>query len=512
MVTRKEFVSGFSWNTLTVVFQVVIQLAYTGALARLIPQSSFGLMGIVLGLMGFAEIFSQVGIGPALIQRKEVHGQHITGAFYTALLLGVTFTLTFIGLSPLISDLYGMPALREIIPVVCTSFTISALAVVPRSMMMKEMRFRRFFIASLISIIGGNLVIGLTLAWLGYGVWAYVWALFGQNTLMTIALWYFQPVAVQGKWQWKYTRELIGYGAGSTLFNALNYLATKLDVMLVPYALKGNAPELSEPKAIEASLYERANYIMTQPVTIMAKLSDSVLFSGMSKMQEEHKRLARTIRLAIAMLSTLLIPMVVFTVFYAGDVLQIWLGKEFLAATPILVVLFVAMYFRVVSKIGDSLLRAKGYLVWGSVVKAIYLAMIATGIAFAASHSMVAVAWTIVTATGIHCVMNLWLVHRIVKLGMRAVLRAVLPGLVLGVITALVCAVLYLVGQRIDVPAVISLLIGMTAVGAILFIWVMFFPWVLSVGSENLLNLLPEKIYSIPPMRLLKRRLKGRTS
>jgi O-antigen/teichoic acid export membrane protein len=64
--------TSFSWKTLTVVLQVVIQLAYTGLLARMVAKDSFMLMGIVLGIMGFAEIFSQVGVGPALIQRKEV--------------------------------------------------------------------------------------------------------------------------------------------------------------------------------------------------------------------------------------------------------------------------------------------------------------------------------------------------------------------------------------------------------------------------------------------------------
>jgi len=94
--TKEQMATSFSWNTLTVVLQVVIQLAYTGLLARLVSKDSFMLMGIVLGIMGFAEIFSQVGVGPALVQRKEVHQQHINGAFYTAVLLGLSFTLLFI--------------------------------------------------------------------------------------------------------------------------------------------------------------------------------------------------------------------------------------------------------------------------------------------------------------------------------------------------------------------------------------------------------------------------------
>lgn len=221
-----------------------------------------------------------------MIQRKEVHQQHLNGAFYTAVILGVSFTLLFILLAQPIATFYHLQELRDITMVVASSFTISAIAVVPRSMMMKHMRLKTMFKASMISIVGGNVIVGLTLAWMGWNVWAYVWALFTQNALMTLALWYYEPVKLTVRWEWKYTRELIRYGAGSTLFNALNYLATKMDVMLVPRFLRGGAPELDlTQKKTLASYYERSSYAMTQPITVMGKLSDSVLFSGMSRMQ-----------------------------------------------------------------------------------------------------------------------------------------------------------------------------------------------------------------------------------
>ena len=63
MSTTKQMLHGFSWNTLTVVLQVFIQLIYTAIMARWIAPADFAMMGVVLSMMGFAEIFSQVGIG-----------------------------------------------------------------------------------------------------------------------------------------------------------------------------------------------------------------------------------------------------------------------------------------------------------------------------------------------------------------------------------------------------------------------------------------------------------------
>ncbi|MFM7729168.1 MAG: lipopolysaccharide biosynthesis protein, partial [Flavobacteriales bacterium] len=434
MSTKEQMATGFSWNTLTVVLQVVIQLAYTGLLARLVVKDSFMLMGIVLGIMGFAEIFSQVGVGPALIQRKEVHQQHINGAFYTAVILGLSFTLLFLPLAGVIASFYELPELKSITQVVCTSFIISAVAVVPRSMMMKNMRFKTMFKASMVSIVGGNLIVGLTLAYLGWDVWAYVWALFAQNALMTLALWYYEPVRITARWEWKYTRELIRYGAGSTLFNALNYLATKLDVLLVPRALRGDMPELSALQRNIASYYERASYAMTQPITIMGKLSDSVLFSGMSRMQEDTERLQKTMTLATSLLATILIPSSVFVFFFSDELITLWLGNDYLETATILKVLFLAVLFRSLSKLGDSLLRAKDAVYQGSLFKAIYVICIACGIWVGTRYGMTGAAWGIVIATIIHYIMNMLMSTRLIRLSWGQLLKAWAPGILLGLV------------------------------------------------------------------------------
>ncbi|NBX51493.1 lipopolysaccharide biosynthesis protein, partial [bacterium] len=70
----------------------------------------------------------RVGIGPALVQRKEIDQHHINSGFFSALIPGIIFTIIFIVLAPLIASFYRLEELTDIVRVVCTSFTISALA------------------------------------------------------------------------------------------------------------------------------------------------------------------------------------------------------------------------------------------------------------------------------------------------------------------------------------------------------------------------------------------------
>jgi O-antigen/teichoic acid export membrane protein len=437
MSTTKEMVRGFSWNTVTVVLQVVIQLVYTAIMARWIAPEDFAMMGVVLSMMGFAEIFSQVGIGPAIIQRKNTEQRHVNGAFWTALALGLFFTLGFVLCAPWLAKVYAMPRLELITQVVSTSFVISALGVVPRSFLMKKLAFKSFFFASMVSIVGGNLIIGLTLAYAGYGVWAYVWALFAQNALMTIAMWFAHPISIGWNETKKGIKDLLHYGAGSTLFNALNYAATKVDVTLVPLGLPAQ-------QWTYAGWYERSAYVVSLPITIMAKLSDNVLFSGMSKMQDDWERLRRMVIIMTNALSIAIIPTSIWVIFNASFVMELYLGEQYSGAGIILQYLFVGVIFRTLNRVSDALLRAKDATFRASWIKGIYVSLMVLGTWFAIPFGVDKVGLIIAFTTMIHYLMGAWLGQKVIQGNFFEVLWVSRYGIMLGIVVAMGCFILQL--------------------------------------------------------------------
>lgn len=477
-------------------------MIYTGILARMVSQDSFALMGVVLSIMGFAEIFSQVGIGPAIIQRKDLHDQHLTGAFYTSLALGALFTLGFIVSAPLIAKGYAIPELEPIIQVVCTSFTISALAVVPRSMMLKEMKFKNFFIAGMISIVGGNLIVGLTLAYAGWDVWAYVWALFAQNALMTISFWLLQPTKISFKWEWNYTQELLAYGGASSLFNALNYAATKVDVLLLPkYA--NQLPASSRTPLDTAGLYERSAYVMSLPITIMAKLSDNVLFSGMSKMQDQQARLRRLILIGNQFLGILVIPVCVFISFYSEAIITLYLGPNYEDAAEVLQVLFIAIIFRTLTRLTDSLLRAVNAVLRGSIIKAFYLIIMIVGVVIAIPYGIKTIAWSIVATTAIHYFMSIFLSQRLIHISVFKQIGALIPGILIGAFNVAVLFTLDFISIFHQSPHFIQLLIGALVWGISTLALVLAFPKILRANGIHPSEFLPKKILQLPLLNRL---------
>ncbi len=484
MSERKQWISSFSWNSLTVVLQVVIQLLYTAVMARWIAPADFAMMGVVISMMGFAEIFSQVGIGPAIIQRKQIEQHHINGAFWTAVALGASFTLLFVGMAPWLSHIYHMPRLTLITQVVSTSFFISALGVVPRSFMMKQMAFKTFFKASMVSIIGGNLLVGLTLAFLGWGVWAYVWALFAQNALMTLAYWWYTPIRVGWAGVKRGTKDLLHYGVGSTLFNALNYAATKVDVTLVPLGLGPQQWKM-------AGWYERSAYVVSLPITIMAKLSDNVLFSGMSKMQEERERLKRLVVLTTHVLALAIIPASVWVIFHAEWLMTFYLGDQYAGSGIILQYLFVAVIFRTLNRVSDALLRAVNATFQASWIKLVYVAMMALGTWYALPFGVQYVGLAIAMSTAIHFIMGAWMGQKMIDGALWEVLYVTRFAWFLG---AIVAVEQVMVKVFFPVSPMASAIFGLLLFGTtMLFIILKKSSW-LGGDGINPIQFLPERI------------------
>ena len=441
------------WQTLSVGVQIVLQLIFSAALARLLTPSDFGVMAIALVVVGVVEIFAQIGIGPALVQRKDLSDTDIRTAFYTSAVLGILCFAALFAAAPAIGSLYAektggtTDVLVEVLRVVALSFVISGFTLVPRSLLIRRMAFDRLFRSSLAAMLLGNLVIGLGLAWAGSGVWAYVLALLSQNALLGVFNWFQAPHSIRGLPSAASLRSMLGYGARSTLFNLGNYAATKVDTLVVSLSsslslslslsLSSSASLSAEGGGWAATgIYDRAAYLYSLPITVLGKLSDNVLFSGMSALQDRREELARTVRNGMQMLALVVVPATVFLTAFAGDLTVVFLGPAFAASGPIAAILFSGLAFRALAKLGDATVRATDLLVPAVVLKGVFVAAIAGGAwgAVSSGAGLAGVAWAVTLATVAQCVGMAVLVRRAVGSAAFAGGRPLVPGLVLGAV------------------------------------------------------------------------------
>jgi len=423
MTTEPRFGSSLKWQSVNVTAQVILQLCFIAALARLIPTDAFGVMAIALVVVGIIEIFAQVGIGPALIQNSNVKEEHKRTAFVFSLGLGVIFFLGTYLSAPFIASFYDQPLLIDVLRWIALSFIISGASVVPRSMLIKEMRFKSLFFCSSIAMILGNLIVGLTFAYNGYGIWAYVIALLSQNTLLGIGYWIVSPSPVGILIDNKALREMVGYGGRSTVFNILNYAASKVDTMVVG---------ATTSNWTLTGLYDRSSYLMGLPVTVLGKLGDSVLFSGMSMMQDNRVRLKATVLSAVHGVILLVLPLTTLLISRSEDFTVILLGSSYLQAVPIVTILFSCVALRSFIKIGDATMRATDHLAIGAIIKLGFLISVGVGTWWYMQDSNVLrVAWVVAFSTLVQTgAIALWLIFSL-KIRVNTLSSIMLPGVYL---------------------------------------------------------------------------------
>ncbi len=415
------FSRSVQWQTLNVGVQIVIQLAFVRYLGEILTPSEWGLVGVVLGFAGLLEIFAQLGVGPSLIQRKDLTRNQVSAAFWFSFFQGMAFCALVYFSAPAISNWFEKPEMEPVMRWVAFSFLIASLALVPRSMLIRRMDFRSLFWSSLIAMGLGTGAFGIWAASAGWGVYAYIGALLVQNALLGINYWCRSGLRVSLLPQIREATSLLRYGATSTIFNFLNYAASKLDLLVLDKFL---------PTAQDAivGVYERSVYLMNTPVTVLGKLSDSVLFSGMSGVQDEQQRLRHIFYSGLYVVTTLVLPGVVLLELFMKDVVLILVGSKLIDVVPYARILVLAILFRSWIKVCDAVVRAVDAIVPATAIKACFCIMVACSAWLGAITELNMLCIGMVIATTIQAVAMLLLTQRHVRFEWPMLLRLVLPG------------------------------------------------------------------------------------
>jgi O-antigen/teichoic acid export membrane protein len=158
---------GMLWTFSGTGVQAAAQLGTTMVLARLLRPADFGLMGAAAVVIALSQIVSQVGVGPAIIQRRELHPTHIRVATTLSLALGLLLGAVVYFGAPLIAGFYRMPDVEPVLRAVALLFPLDGLNTVARSILARELRFRLYVAAELGSFLLGYAPVGILLAWSG---------------------------------------------------------------------------------------------------------------------------------------------------------------------------------------------------------------------------------------------------------------------------------------------------------------------------------------------------------
>lgn len=172
---RKSIKVNLIWKLLERGCSQGITLIITVILARILEPEEFGTIALMLVLINLLQVFTDSGMGSALIQKKDVRDVDYSTALYFNIFLCIAVYGLIYLLAPAIAEYYHDVNLTSVVRVMCTIVLISGMKNIQMSRVAVKMEFQKSFYATSIgTFISG--CIGILMAYRGFGIWALVFS------------------------------------------------------------------------------------------------------------------------------------------------------------------------------------------------------------------------------------------------------------------------------------------------------------------------------------------------
>lgn len=414
----KRALGGMLWTLSGTGVQAVVQLLVIMALGRLLTPNDFGLMSAAVVVIALSQIVSQVGVGPAIVQRKELDHLHVRVAFTISGVLGFVLGAGVWLAAPALAAFYRIPAVEPVLRGVALLFPIDGLNTVGESLLTRQLRFRLFVAIDIASYILGYACVGVFLAWRGYGVWALVTANLSQVTLRTIGMYLATKHAVRPSFNLRAGRDLLSFGFGHSLAQIGTVLSQQGDNLVVGRWLG--------PAAL--GIYGRAYSLMVMPATIFGKIVNRVLFPVMAQVQNERERLAGAYERALAIVALVSLPISAFLWVVAPEFIPALLGPKWTGVVLPFRLFTCGLLFRMSSKISDACTKAAGAVYARALLQGLYAALVVLGALIGQRWGVGGVAIAVSIAMGINWITMAGLSRSVTGLSWARFARAQAPG------------------------------------------------------------------------------------
>ena len=322
---KGKAVSSLFWRFLERCGAQGVTFLVTIVLARLLAPEVYGLMALITVFTAILQVFVDSGMGNALIQKKDADDLDFSSVFFFNLIMCIVLYLLLFFCAPVIAAFYHNPELTPVIRVLGITLLIAGVKNVQQAYISRELQFKRFFFATLGGTIGAA-VIGIAMAYMGFGIWALVAQNLFNSMIDTVILWI--TVKWRPKLQFSFTRvkDLLGYGWKLLVSSLLHTFYTNLRTLIIGKLYT----------SADLACYEKGQSFPTLIVSNINASIDSVLLPTMSGVQDSRKTVKAITRRAIMTSSYLMWPMMIGLAVVAKPLVVLLLTEKWLAAVPFL--------------------------------------------------------------------------------------------------------------------------------------------------------------------------------
>lgn len=346
---KTDVISGLRWTAGGKLAAQLVTWCISIVVIRLLAPSDYGLLAMASVFIAFFLLVSEVGLGPALIQRSEISDEVLRQGFGVVLIVNFTLLIALNLLAPEIADFFDDERLVGILRVLSLQFPIIALTVLPDVRLQRSLDFKS---RSVVDFIGATLsaIVTLGMALTGFGVWSLVMGSLLAAAFKAVAVNYLTPLWLRPTFCLRGMRSLLSFGGNVTATRVIWFLYTQADTVIVGRLLGKEA----------LGFYSVAMHLASLPVQRVSGILNQVVFPVFSRMQHDRDAIVAQVSRALKLLCLFSFPILWGISSVANDLVLLVLGKEWESAVLPLQVLAVIMPLRMLANFLPSAADALG--------------------------------------------------------------------------------------------------------------------------------------------------------
>lgn len=346
---KDKAIKGVGWSTLDTICGQGVTFMVGLVLARLLSPTEYGLIGIILIFVNISNTIVDSGFSNALIRMKHADDIAYNTGFLTNLGISLMlFSLLFLS-APFIADFFNEPQLTALLRVMGVIVVINAFTLIQRTILTKNVDFKTQTKASLISSIASSIV-GIGMALQGFGVWALAGQQVTRQLLNMLCLWLLSSWRPHFAFSTERFHEMWSFGWKLLVSSLISTAWTEAYQVIIgkcyTTAMLGQ--------------YTRARQFRDPCSTTLTTVIQRVTYPILSQMQDERGRLREGYRRVIRLTMLVTFALMAGIAASAQTLVESLVGRQWLPCVPLLQLLCVMGMLYPLHAINLNMLQVQG--------------------------------------------------------------------------------------------------------------------------------------------------------
>jgi len=348
---KQQTFSAIRWSTLAMVGQAGLSFIQLAILARALAPSDFGVMALVVAILAFTQIFTDMGVSNAIIHHQNISKEELSSLYWLNVCSGGIFMLLLMVLSYPLMTIYQEPLLQPLLMLISINFLIGALGRQLSVVAEKELRFSGLAKIELFSAAIG-FVTAVIWVWLSPTVFALAVGSIASTLTTTILCW----MMLANGWRpmlrlrLKEIRHFLSFGGYTMADNFINTFNLQADIFIGGRLL-----------SIETlGVYSLSRNLSLKLAGVINPIVTRVGLPVMAKTQHDVTFLRNVYLKTLRMTASINFPLYLAVAIFAPEIVILIFGDKWIEATPLLHVFALWGILRSIGNPVGSLIYATG--------------------------------------------------------------------------------------------------------------------------------------------------------